>query len=89
MFASNIDFLRMKVKPFCFHKTEGANNHIKQRDALVFARNTIGITYHQLTAMLTNVIHIFSSWQVTCHQIDTSATSVNGAQRKFLSNKQK
>jgi hypothetical protein len=28
LFASNIDFLCMKVKPFCLHKTEGANNHI-------------------------------------------------------------
>jgi hypothetical protein len=79
----------MKVKSLCLHKTEGANNHIKQRDALVFARYPVGVTYDQLAAMLTNVIHIFSSWQVTCHQIDTSATSVNGAQRKFLSNKQK
>jgi hypothetical protein len=60
LFASNIDFLCMKVKSFCLHKTEGANNHIEQGDALVFARNPIGITYHQLTAMLTNVLHIFS-----------------------------
>ena len=28
-----IHCLRMKVKPFCLHRTEGANNHIKQGDA--------------------------------------------------------
>jgi hypothetical protein len=47
----------MEPKPFCLHKTEGANNHIKQTDALVFARNPIGVTYNRLAAMLT--IHIF------------------------------
>ena len=57
MFASNIDFLCMKVKSFRLHKTEGANNHIEQGDALVFARNPIGVTYYRLTAMFTSVIH--------------------------------
>jgi hypothetical protein len=61
MFASNIDFLRMKVKPFCLHKTEGANNHIEQGDAFFFARNPIGVTYNKLAAMLTSVIHDFLS----------------------------
>jgi hypothetical protein len=67
MFASNIDFLCMKVKPFCLHKTEGANNHIEQGDALIFARNPIGVTYDQLAAMLTSVIHDFFHWQTRCH----------------------
>ena len=49
----------MKVKPFCLHKTEGANNHVKQGDAFFFARNPIGVTYNQLTAMLTDAIHTF------------------------------
>jgi hypothetical protein len=49
----------MKVKPFRLHKTEGANNHIKQANAFIFARNPIGVTYNQLPAMLTNVIHGF------------------------------
>jgi hypothetical protein len=51
----------MEPKPLRFHKTEGANNHIKQGDALLFARHPIGVTDNQLTAMLTNVIHIFFS----------------------------
>ena len=50
----------MKVKPFGLHKTEGANNHVKQADAFFFARNPIGLTDNQLTAMLTVAIHSFS-----------------------------
>jgi hypothetical protein len=50
----------MKVKPFCLHRTEGANNHVKQGDAIFFARNPIGITRNQLAAMLTDAIHSFS-----------------------------
>jgi hypothetical protein len=50
----------MKVKSFRRHKTEGANNHVKQADAFFFARNPIGVTYNQLTAMLTDAIHTFS-----------------------------
>jgi hypothetical protein len=50
----------MKVKPFCHHKTERANNHIKQANAFFFARNSVGVTYKQLTAMLTDAIHTFS-----------------------------
>jgi hypothetical protein len=57
----------MKVKPFCLHKTEGANNHIEQGNALIFARNPIGVTYDQLAAMLTSVIHDFFHWQTRCH----------------------
>jgi hypothetical protein len=59
MFASNINFLCMKMKPFCLFKTGGANNHIEQGDALVFARYPVGVTYDQLAAMLTRVIHDF------------------------------
>ena len=58
-FASDIDFLRMEPKSFCLHKTERANNHIKQGDAFFFARNPIGVTYNELAAMLTRVIHDF------------------------------
>jgi hypothetical protein len=61
MFASNIDFLCMKVKSLCLHETDGANNHIEQGDALVFARYPVGVTYDQLAAMLTRVIHDFLS----------------------------
>ena len=57
LFASSIDVLRMEAKALRFHKTEGANNHIKQGDTLVFACNPIGVTYNQLPAMLTIAIH--------------------------------
>ena len=50
----------MKVKPFCLHKTEEANNHIKQSDTCLFARNPIGATYNQVTAMFTDAIHTLS-----------------------------
>jgi hypothetical protein len=57
----------MEPKPFRLHKTEGANNHVKQADACFFARNPIGVTYDQLPAMLTSVIHDFLHWQERCH----------------------
>jgi hypothetical protein len=57
LFAANVDFLRMEPKPFCFHKAQAANNHIKQDDACFFAHYPIGITYDQLAAVLTGVIH--------------------------------
>jgi hypothetical protein len=57
----------MEPKPFRLHKTEGANNHVKQADAFIFARNPIGVTDNQLTAMLTNVIHDFLYWQGRGH----------------------
>ena len=60
LFASMIDFLRMEPKPFGFPRTEGANNQIEQGDAFFFACNPIGVTYNQLTAMLTDAIHTFS-----------------------------
>ena len=50
----------MEPKPFGFHRTEGANNQIEQGDAFFFARNSMGVTYNQLTAMLTGAIHTFS-----------------------------
>ena len=62
-----MDCLRMKVKPFRLHKTEGANNHIEQGDAFLFARNPIGVADNQLVAMLANVIHDFLHWQAKCH----------------------
>jgi hypothetical protein len=58
LFAFKVDFLRMEPKPLCFHKTEGANNHIEQGDAFLFARHPVGVTYNQLSTMLTNPIHI-------------------------------
>ena len=57
LFAPNIDFLRTEAKPLRFHKTEGANNHIKQGDTLIFAYNPIGVTDNRLPAMLTIAIH--------------------------------
>ena len=59
MFASNVDLLRMEPKPLCLHKTERANDHVKQGDAIFFARNPIGVTYYQFPAMLTNTFHMF------------------------------
>jgi hypothetical protein len=50
----------MKVKPFCRDKTGEANNQIEQGDAFFFARNPIGITYNQRTAMFTDAIRTFS-----------------------------
>jgi hypothetical protein len=44
LFASKIDFLCMEPKPFRFHETERANNHIEQGDARVVARDPIGVT---------------------------------------------
>ena len=57
MFASNIDFFRMEPKSFRLHRTEGANNDIKQDDPVFFTCNPIGITYNQLAAMLTTALH--------------------------------
>ena len=47
----------MKVKPFCFHITEGANNYVKQGDACIFARNPIGVTHYRPITMFTSVFH--------------------------------
>ena len=47
----------MKMKPLCFLKTEGANNHIEHGDTCFFARNAIGLTYYRRTAMFTSVMH--------------------------------
>jgi hypothetical protein len=47
----------MKAKALRFHKTERANNHIKQGDPLFFAHHPIGVTNDRLPAMLTNAIH--------------------------------
>jgi hypothetical protein len=60
----------MKPKPFCFHSTEGANNHIEQGDPFLFARHTIGVAYNQLPAMLADAIHIFPSPKNMAYQID-------------------
>jgi hypothetical protein len=68
LFASQIDFFRMEAKPFRFHETESANDHVEQGDALFFADNPIGITYDRFPAMLTNMFHVFSKRQGTCHK---------------------
>ena len=57
LFAPNINFLGTEAKALRFHKTEGANNHIKQGDTLIFAYNPIGVTDNRLPAMLTIAIH--------------------------------
>jgi hypothetical protein len=70
LFAPNIDFLRTEAKALRFHKTEGANNHIKQGDTLVFAYNPIGVTYNRLPAMLTIAIHgCFGAKNMPCLRV--------------------
>ena len=44
----------MEPKSFRLHRTEGANNHIKQDDTVFFAYNPIAVTYNQLSAMFDN-----------------------------------
>ncbi len=56
-FAANTDFLHMQSKSFRLHRTERANNQIKQGNAVFFARNPIGPTYNQLPAMFTRTFH--------------------------------
>jgi hypothetical protein len=51
----------MKPKSLGFHRTEAANNKIEQANALIFAPHPIGVTYNQLSAMLTGVIHNYSA----------------------------
>jgi hypothetical protein len=60
VFAPDIDFLGMEPKPFSLHRAEAANNQVKQSDAFVFARHPISVTYNQLSAMLTILVHIFT-----------------------------
>jgi hypothetical protein len=48
----------MEAKPLRFHRTQRANNYIEQFDAFLFTRHTVGVTYNQPPAMLTNTIHI-------------------------------
>jgi hypothetical protein len=81
MFASEIDFLGMEVKPFGLHKTERANNHVKQADAFIFARNPIGVSYNQLAAMLTSVNHGLVHWQVRCHMGPIYKRTLDGQMR--------
>jgi hypothetical protein len=68
----------MEVKPFRFHKTERANNHIKHSDALFFARNPIGVTDNRLPAMFTIAIHISLKRQGTCHIFTIYPQGVEG-----------
>jgi hypothetical protein len=49
----------MQPKSFGFHRTKGANNKIEQGNALIFARHPINVTYNQLSAMLTILVHVF------------------------------
>jgi hypothetical protein len=56
----------MEPKPLRFHKTERANNHIEQDDAILFARHPVSVTDNQLSTMLTISIHIHSVSQGLC-----------------------
>jgi hypothetical protein len=80
----------MKPKSLGFHRTEGANNHIEQGNALIFARHPIGVTYNQLVAMLTNVFHIFflgaRNMPYWIDLIVQQIRTFNGFQKDFLSN---
>jgi hypothetical protein len=79
----------MKVQPFCLHKTEGANNHIEQRNTLIFARHPVGVADNQLSAMLTAVIHIVPRCAMNMpYWIDLIVQQMrtfNGFQKDFLS----
>jgi hypothetical protein len=55
--ASKINFFGMEPKPLGFHRTDGTNDKVKQRDALIFARHPIRVTDNQLSTMLTSAIH--------------------------------
>ena len=72
LLASQMDFLSMEVKPFRFHKTESANNHVKQGDALFLADHPIDITYDLFSAVLANTFHDFCRAQGTCHKLTTA-----------------
>jgi hypothetical protein len=48
-----IDDFSMKLQLLCFHRANGANNHVQEDDAVFFTRNTVGVTYDHLIAMLT------------------------------------
>ena len=58
MLAFRVDLLGMEPKPLGFHKAKRANDHVKQSDAVFFARNPIGVTDNQFPAMLTKTFHI-------------------------------
>jgi hypothetical protein len=58
----------MEPKPLCFHETEGANNHIEQGDAFLFARHPVGVAYNQLPHNVDNSDpYIHSGRQGLCH----------------------
>jgi hypothetical protein len=82
----------MEPKPFSFHTTKAANNKIEQGNALIFARYPIGIAYNQLSAMLTDVIHIVSRSAMNMpYWVDLIVRQMrtfNGFQRDFLSNRE-
>ena len=83
----------MEPKPFGFHRTEGANDKIEQWNALIFARNPIGIAYNRLSTMLTDVIHnVPRSAMNMPYWIDLIVRQMrtfNGFQRDFLSNSER
>jgi hypothetical protein len=56
----------MEPEPLRFHKTEGANNHIEQGDAILFAGHPVSVTDNQFSTMLTISIHIHSVSQGLC-----------------------
>jgi hypothetical protein len=83
----------MEPKPLGFHRTEGANDKIEKRNALIFARHPIGIAYNRLSTMLTDVIHIVSRSAMNMpYWIDLIVRQMrtfNGFQRDFLSNSER
>src|SRR5262249_44301159 len=99
VFASNIDFFRMEPKSFRLHRTERANNHIKQDDPVFFTCNPIGVTYNQLPAMFTRTFHnsplqkTTFTWQpgslsldlCTCYRATTMTLAVFPHLRRCLS----
>lgn len=60
LFASYFEVFGVKVQPLCLRRTEGANNHIKQDHTRLFTRDSVGVPYYQLAAMLTSAIHKLS-----------------------------
>jgi hypothetical protein len=76
LFASQIDVLCAEAKPFCFHITERANDHVKEGDTFFFTYDPIGVPYNGLPAMFTNAIHAFLKWQGTCHRRTRCPTAI-------------
>jgi hypothetical protein len=44
----------MKLELLCFHRANGANDHVQQNHTIFFARDAVGIAHDYLIAMLAN-----------------------------------